>query len=78
MASLDPLRSASSRSSRSRRAREASSVSFCNAARSISNWRIRRSTSSISTGIESISMRSRLAASSMRSIALSGRNRPLT
>ena len=36
---------------------------------------MRRSTSSISVGIESISMRSREAASSIRSIALSGRKR---
>ena len=34
-----------------------------------------RSASSISVGMESISMRSREAASSMRSIALSGRKR---
>ena len=39
---------------------------------------MRRSTSSISTGIESISIRSFDAASSIRSIALSGRNRPVT
>ena len=66
---------ASSASSRSSRACDASSVSFASAARSISSWRMRRSTTSISKGIESISMRSRDAASSMRSIALSGRRR---
>jgi hypothetical protein len=37
----------------------------------------RRVSSSISSGIESISMRSRLAASSIRSIALSGSCRPV-
>jgi hypothetical protein len=67
--------SASSDSIASRRAFEASSVSFDSAWRSISScWR-RRSTSSISTGIESISILSRDAASSIRSIALSGRKR---
>ena len=70
--------SASSASSRARRSAEASSDSFSRATRSISSWRIRRITTSSSVGIESISMRSRLAASSMRSIALSGRNRPDT
>ncbi len=54
-----------------------SSVSFASATRSISSWRMRRSTTSISVGIESISMRRRLAASSTRSIALSGRKRPV-
>jgi hypothetical protein len=39
--------------------------------------RMRRSTTSISVGSESISMRSFDAASSIRSIALSGRNRPV-
>ncbi len=43
--------------------------------RSISSWRMRRSTTSISVGMESISMRRWLAASSTRSMALSGRNR---
>jgi hypothetical protein len=47
------------------------------ATRSISSWRMRRSTTSISVGSESISMRSFDAASSMRSIALSGRKRPV-
>ena len=68
-------RSASSRSIASRRATDASSVSFSSAWRSISSCMMRRSTSSISVGIESISMRSREAASSIRSIALSGRKR---
>ena len=53
------------------------SVSLASATRSISSWRMRRSTTSISVGMESISMRSRLAASSIRSMALSGRNRPV-
>ena len=44
---------------------------------SISSWRMRRSTTSISVGIESISMRSLDADSSTRSMALSGRNRPV-
>jgi hypothetical protein len=43
--------------------------------RSISSWISLRSTSSISVGSESISMRRREAASSIRSIALSGRKR---
>ena len=51
------------------------SFSLASAARSISSCMMRRSTSSISCGSESISMRSRVAASSIRSIALSGRNR---
>jgi hypothetical protein len=42
----------------------------------MSSCMMRRSTSSISCGIESISMRSRDAASSIRSMALSGRKRP--
>ena len=42
---------------------------------SISSCLMRRSTSSISVGTESISMRMREAASSIRSIALSGRKR---
>ena len=68
-------RSASSRSIASRRATLASSFSFFSAWCSISSCWMRRSTSSISSGIESISMRSREAASSIRSIALSGRKR---
>ncbi len=65
-------RSASSRSIASRRAFEAASFSFFSAWSSISSCWMRRSTSSISVGIESISIRSREAASSIRSIALSG------
>ncbi len=67
--------SASSASIASRRSFEASSFSFFSASRSISSCWIRRSTSSISVGIESISIFSREAASSIRSIALSGRKR---
>ncbi len=57
------------------RATLASSLSFFSASRSISSCWMRRSTSSISVGIESISIFSRDAASSIRSIALSGRKR---
>ena len=67
--------SASSRSIASRRVAEASSFSLASAWCSISSCMMRRSTSSISVGSESISMRSRDAASSIRSIALSGRKR---
>ena len=49
--------------------------SLAMAASSISSWRTRRSASSSSSGEESISIRRRDAASSTRSIALSGRNR---
>ena len=68
------------RSSRSaaRRASEDSSSSLASAISSISIRRTARSTSSTSTGRLSISMRSRLAASSTRSIALSGRKRAVT
>jgi hypothetical protein len=52
-----------------------SSLSFSSATCSISSCRMRRPTTSISVGIESISMRSFEAASSTRSMALSGRNR---
>ena len=58
-----------------RRSREASSFSFFRASRSIFNWMMRRSSSSISSGLESTSMRMRLAASSIRSMALSGKKR---
>ena len=51
-------RSASSSSSAASRSAEAASVSLASATRSISSWRMRRSTTSISVGIESISMRS--------------------
>jgi hypothetical protein len=70
-------RASSSRSSASRRSTDAASVSLASATRSISSWRMRRSTTSTSVGMESISMRSRLAASSTRSMALSGRKRPV-
>jgi hypothetical protein len=59
----------------SRRARDASSFSLRSASRSIWSCIIRRSTSSSSTGSEVISIRSFEAASSTRSIALSGRKR---
>ena len=62
-------------SSLARRFLLAASFSFFNAVRSISNCMICRSSWSISVGIESSSIRSRAAASSMRSIALSGRKR---
>ena len=67
--------SASSRSSASLRFLEASSFSLRSDVSSISSCIARRLSSSISSGIESISMRRREAASSMRSIALSGRKR---
>jgi hypothetical protein len=54
---------------------EAASLSFFKAWRSISAWVILRWTSSISTGMLSISMRSLEAHSSIKSIALSGRKR---
>ena len=67
-------RRARARSPRGARA-EASSVSLASEVSSISSCITRRSTSSISVGSESISMRRREAASSIRSIALSGRKR---
>ena len=67
--------SASCCSTASRRSTEPRSLSLARALCSISSWRRRRSSSSISSGIESISMRRREAASSIRSIALSGRKR---
>ena len=66
---------ASSRSSLDSRSFDAASVSFRSASRSISSCMIRRRTSSSSAGIESISIRSFEAASSTRSMALSGRKR---
>jgi hypothetical protein len=57
---------------RSRRFFVASSFSFFSASRSIFSWMMRRSSRSSSSGFESISMRMRDAASSIRSIALSG------
>ena len=59
-------------SSASSRFFEASSSSFFSASRSIFSWMMRRSSRSIASGLESISMRMRDAASSIRSIALSG------
>ena len=78
MASDCSRRLASSWSSLARRSTDTASVSLASATRSISSWRMRRSTTSISVGMESISMRRRLAASSTRSMALSGRKRPVT
>ncbi len=60
------------------RLREASSVSFFTASRSIFSWISRRSSLSIASGFESISILMRAAASSIRSIALSGRKRSVT
>ena len=68
-------RSASSASMALRRSLEAASFSLLRACCSISSCLMRRSTWSISMGMESISMRSWLAASSTRSMALSGRKR---
>ena len=62
-------------SSLARRSLLAASFSFFSAVRSISSCMIWRSSWSISVGIESSSIRSRAADSSMRSIALSGKNR---
>ena len=54
---------------------EASSFSFFTASRSICNWIRRRSSLSITSGLESISILILEAASSIRSMALSGRKR---
>ena len=70
-----PSRSAISSSSFSRRCWEAWSVSFFRASRSILSWTRRRSISSRASGLESTAMRTRLPASSIRSMALSGRKR---
>ena len=59
-------------SSVARRFFVASSFSFFSATCSIFSWMMRRSSLSSSSGFESISMRMRAAASSIRSIALSG------
>ena len=67
--------SASSFRSSARRAFDSSSSSSLSAASSISSWMILRSTTSISVGIEPISVRIMAHASSMRSMALSGRKR---
>jgi len=69
--------SASSRRSTSSRAIDPSSVSFSSANSSILSRSTWRRSWSISSGEDSISIRSRDAASSMRSIALSGSWRPL-
>ena len=58
-----------------KRLREASSFSFFTASRSMRSWIRRRSSRSIDSGLESISILMRAAASSIRSIALSGRKR---
>ncbi len=68
-------RLAISSSIRRKRFCEASSFSFFTASRSIFNWIRRRSSLSITSGLESISILMRAAASSMRSMALSGRKR---
>ena len=54
------------------RLRVASSFSFCSATCSIFSWMMRRSSLSSTSGLESISMRMRAPASSIRSMALSG------
>ena len=75
MPSSSSWRFASSAAIASRRSTAVWAVSFSSAACSISSWMMRRCTSSISVGIESISILSREADSSIRSIALSGRKR---
>ena len=67
--------SASSFRSSVRRPCESSSVSFFSAASSISIWMILRRITSSSVGMESISVRIMAQASSIRSMALSGRKR---
>ena len=59
-------------SSVARRFLEASSSSLRSATCSILSWMMRRSSLSMTSGLESISMRMRAPASSMRSMALSG------
>ncbi len=76
--SSSSLRLANSSSKAPSRSAEAASDSLASATRSISSPRTRRSITSISVGIESISIRNVDAASSTRSIALSGRKRPVT
>ncbi len=75
IASERSFSSASSRSIASRRSAEDASVSLLKEVSSICSCITRRCTSSISVGSESISMRRPEAASSIRSIALSGRKR---
>jgi hypothetical protein len=67
--------SPSSASMRASRSRDIGSVSRATETRSMPSCMMRRSISSISTGRESISIRRREAASSTRSMALSGRKR---
>ena len=67
--------SASSFCSSASLALESSSSSFLSAASSICIWMILRLMTSSSVGMESISVRIMAQASSMRSMALSGRNR---
>ena len=69
-----PRRTISS-SMRPMRRCEASSVSRRTASRSIFSWMMRRSSLSITSGLESISIFTFAAASSIRSMALSGRKR---
>ena len=69
------FRSARSRRNRTSRSAEAASDSRASASSSIFSRSTARCSSSISVGLESISMRRRDADSSIRSIALSGRNR---
>ncbi|GAB1542484.1 hypothetical protein NUACC21_51580 [Scytonema sp. NUACC21] len=61
----------------SKRSLEATSLSFCSDSFSISNCRILRSISSSSSGLEVISIFSLAAASSTKSMALSGKKRSL-
>ena len=68
-------RLASSPSRLAKRSFDAASLSLPSASRSIFSWMMRRSSVSISSGFDSTSIRKRDAASSMRSMALSGRNR---
>ena len=75
IASASSRSSASSWAIASRRVADVESVSASSACCSISSCMMRRCTTSSSAGTESISMRRRLAASSIRSMALSGRNR---
>ena len=75
MAAADFLSSPVSFSIFSRRSFETRSFSFKRACRSISSCVILRSISSNSTGMLSISILRREAASSIKSIALSGRKR---
>ncbi len=75
ISSLRDCSSATSLSRVSRRVFDPSSFSFFRASASIFSWMIRRSISSSSSGLESTCIRRRDAASSIRSMALSGRKR---